>query len=279
MSVLVAHEAGVRFGVFGLVLVLMAFAERRWPARADAVPAPRQLVNAGLAVIDAAVLRVAFPILAVGYAVVVAARGGGFFGAVAWPRWVECLLALLAFDAAIYWQHRVFHRVPVLWRLHRVHHTDLRFDVTTGVRFHPGEIALSMGVKLGLVAVLGPDPAAVALFEIVLSTGSLVTHTDVALPPSVESVVRMVVVTPSMHRIHHSVRPEETDSNFGFNLSVWDRVFASYRPRSAAPERRMPLGLAPWRDPAALGLGALLVQPLGGAPPVAPGRTPGDGDA
>lgn len=265
-TLLVDNEAMLRLAAFALVLLLLAVAERRWPARGDARAAPRQAVNLGLVVIDTLILRAAFPLLAVTLAVQVHARGGGLFGMLDWPPWLEVLLAVLIFDAAIYWQHRLLHLVPLLWRLHRVHHSDTTLDVTTGVRFHPFEIALSMAIKLALVAMLGPHPVAVVVFELLLSMTSLFTHADFAFPPRVDRALRALVVTPSMHRIHHSVRREETDSNYGFNLSLWDRLFGSYRARPVESERSMPLGLPQWRDPAALGLGALLIQPFRNAP-------------
>ena len=261
-TLLVDNEAMLRLGAFAVVLLLLAVAERRWPARGDARAARRQAANLGLVVIDTLMLRVAFPLLAVALAGQVHGRGGGLFGMLDWPPWLAIPLAVLIFDAAIYWQHRLLHLVPPLWRLHRVHHSDIAFDVTTGVRFHPFEIALSMAIKLALVVALGPHPAAVVIFELLLSATSLFTHADFAFPARVERALRAVVVTPSMHRIHHSVRREETDSNYGFNLSLWDRVFGSYRACPAGHERSMPLGVPQWRDPATLGLGALLVQPF-----------------
>lgn len=262
MELIIEHEALLRLLGFVLVLGVLLLAERHWPFRGDARPARRQLSNAGLALINAALLRVAFPLLAVVLAIGIHARGGGLFGLLDWPLWLEIAAAVLLFDLAIYWQHRLLHAIPWLWPLHRVHHSDTAFDVTTGIRFHPLEIALSMAVKLGLVVVLGPHPVAVVLFEVWLSAGSLFTHADIALPPRVERVVRAVLVTPSMHRIHHSVLREETDSNYGFNLSLWDRVFRSYRARSSRPPRSMPIGLNAWRDATELSLPALLIQPF-----------------
>lgn len=262
LDAIVGNEGTLRLGGFALVLIVLAVAERLWPARADARPARRQVSNLALVAIDTALLRLAFPLLAVALALQVHARGGGLFGALDWPPWREVLIAVLIFDMAIYWQHRLLHAIPLLWRLHRVHHSDTGFDATTGVRFHPLEIGLSMAIKLGLVAVLGPHPAAVVIFEVLLSAASLFTHADFAFPSRAERMIRALVVTPSMHRTHHSVRREETDSNYGFLLSLWDRVFGSYRARAIDPERNMPVGLPQWRDPAALGLGALLLQPF-----------------
>lgn len=260
------HQMSLRLGFFAGTLALLAGAERVWPARDDARPASRQLSNLALVVIDSALIRVLFPVIAVALAARVHAHGGGLFGLIDWPQWIEIVVAVLMFDAAIYWQHRLMHRFGLLWRMHRVHHTDTHFDVTTGVRFHPFEIAFSMAIKLGLVALLGPNPAAVVIFAILLSAASLFTHADFALPARIERVLRMIVVTPTMHRIHHSVRREETDSNYGFLLSLWDRLFGSYQARSALPQQSMPIGLPYWRDPESLRFLQLLVQPFRSAP-------------
>ncbi len=268
---MVEHEAELRLSAFAALLLLLACAERAWPARGDARPAGRQFANLGLVLIDTALLRIAFPVLAVAFAVAVHTRGGGLFGALGWAPWIEIVIAVLLFDLAIYWQHRLLHVLPWLWPMHRVHHSDVAFDVTTGVRFHPLEIALSMGVKLALVAALGPHPAAVVLSELLLAAASLFTHTDIALPARLDRALRRVIVTPSMHRIHHSTIPAETNSNYGFNLSLWDRLFGSYRARSKRPQLQMPIGLSQWRDPSRLGLAALLLQPFRRAPRVAAG--------
>lgn len=268
----IEHEAMLRLGSFALVLASIAIAERLWPARGDARPARRQLANLGLMAINTGLLRLMFPVLAAALAVSVYARGGGLFGLLALPGWLEVLLTVLLMDAAIYWQHRLMHVVPVLWRMHRVHHTDLGFDVTLGVRFHPLEMAFSMLVKLGLVMLLGPPVLGVILFEILLAAASLFTHADFAFPQRVERWVRALVVTPSMHRTHHSVLQRETDSNYGFLLSAWDRLFGSYTRNPERPEREMPIGLLEWRVPTMLRLPALLLQPFrevprGGSPP------------
>lgn len=267
IDAMLAHEPTLRLAVFAAVLLMMALAERRWSARGDSRPARRQLSNLALVVVDTLLLRLAFPLLAVALALRLHDAGSGLLGALALPLALEIVLAVVLLDVALYFQHRLMHRVPLLWRLHRVHHSDTGFDVSTGVRFHPLEIALSMGIKLALVWLLGPHPVAVLVFEVLLSSASLFNHADLAFPPRIERALRAVVVTPSMHRIHHSVRREETDSNFGFSVSLWDRVFRSYRARPALPERTMPIGLAEWRDPRALGLGALLLQPFRATPP------------
>ncbi|HUG98800.1 MAG TPA: sterol desaturase family protein [Gammaproteobacteria bacterium] len=253
-------EQTVRLGAFfGVLLVLLA-AQRRWPARGDGRPARRQLVNFGLVLVDTALLRVGFPVLAVAWSVTM--HGGGLFGWLDWPAWLAIPVAVLLLDVAIYWQHRLLHMWPLLWRLHRVHHCDPSFDVTTGVRFHPLEIALSMGIKLGLIMLLGPHPAAVLAFEVLLSAGSLFTHTDIALPRQLDRRLRWLIVTPSMHRIHHSIRRVETDSNYGFHLSVWDRLFGSYTAEPAGDERSMPIGLEDWREPREQTLVSLLLNPF-----------------
>ncbi len=262
LDFIVGNEATLRLGGFILVLLALLTAERLWPARGDGRPARRQFANLGLVLIDTAVVRLIFPLIAVVLAIQVYARGGGLFGAIDWPLWLEIVLAVVIFDAAIYWQHRLLHLIPLLWPLHRVHHSDVAIDATTGVRFHPLEIVLSMLIKLGLVVALGAHPAAVVVFEIWLSAASLFTHADFVFPPRVGRVLRALIVAPSVHRTHHSVRREETDSNYGFGLSLWDRVFGSYRAHAAEPERSMPIGLPSLRDPAALGLGALLLQPF-----------------
>jgi sterol desaturase/sphingolipid hydroxylase (fatty acid hydroxylase superfamily) len=265
------HEALVRLAAFGGLLFVLLAAQWKWPARGDGRPARRQLVNFGLVLVGTGALRFGFPVLAVAWAVQM--QGGGLFGWLAWPAWLAIPTAVLLLDLAIYWQHRLMHTWPLLWRLHRVHHCDTAFDVTTGVRFHPLELALSMGIKLGLITLLGPDPVAVLAFEVLLSLGALFTHTDIALPRSLDTRLRWLFVTPSMHRIHHSTRRIETDSNYGFHLSVWDRLFGSYTAAPVEDERRMPIGLEDWRAPRDQGLVSLLLNPFR-----APGPRDGSGE-
>lgn len=274
MQLLLDHETLLRSGSFVVLLVLLALAERVWPARGDARPARRQLANFGLMLLNTALLRIAVPVLAVALAARVHARAGGAFGLLQLSPWFEIPLAVLAFDATIYWQHRLMHRIGLLWRLHRVHHSDIAFDVTLGVRFHPLEIVVSMLVKLGFVLALGPAAVAVMISEMVLASASLFTHADFAFPAHWDARLRTVLVTPSMHRVHHSVLHAETDSNYGFLLSWWDRLFGSYRARPLQPEREMPIGLTQWRSPAQLGFGALLLQPLRQVAPQSAARLP-----
>lgn len=264
MSDWIELEAGIRLGVFVAALVLLGLLQWARPLRGDGRPARRQLSNLGLALIDTAMLRLAFPVLAVGWAVAQQQAGHGLFQHLEAAHIVELGAAILLLDLAIYWQHRLFHRIPPLWRIHRVHHADTGFDLSTGVRFHPLEIALSMVIKLALIRLLGPDPLAVLLFELLLSLGSLWTHADTALPPRIDRVVRWLLVTPSMHRIHHSVLRRETDSNYGFHLSVWDRLFGSYSKAPEGAEATMPIGLERFREHHDQGLLALLFHPFRG---------------
>ena len=257
----VANEGPLRLAAFILAGLMLWVLQRRFALRGDGRADRRLFRNLGLVVIGSALLRLAFPLLAVALAVSVEARGGGLFGWLQWSSWVEFSLALLLLDMAIYWQHRVFHQAPWFWRLHRVHHSDIGFDVSTGVRFHPIEIALSMLFKLALVWLLGPSALAVVAFELMLSLGSLFTHSDFAFPAALDRRLRWLLVTPSMHRIHHSVLRVETDSNYGFHLSVWDRLFGSYRVAPMRSEVDMPIGLKEFREVGDQGLWALLWQP------------------
>ncbi len=262
-----AQEGSLRLAAFVGVFALLWGLQRRFALRGDGRVDRRLLGNLGLVAVDTLLLRLAFPLLAVGLALQVEARGGGLFGGFDGPAWLEFALSLLLLDLAIYWQHRLFHRIPWLWRLHRVHHSDLRFDVSTGVRFHPLEIALSMLIKLALVWLLGPPALAVLLFELLLSLGSLFTHSDLALPARIDRPLRWLLVTPSMHRIHHSTWRPETDSNYGFHLSLWDRLFRSYRAHPRQSEASMPIGLETFREPSQQRLVGLLLQPFVTAPP------------
>ncbi|MDN3721932.1 sterol desaturase family protein [Roseibium salinum] len=171
---------------------------------------------------------------------------------------------MLALDLAIYLQHVMFHAVPALWRLHRMHHADLEFDVTTGLRFHPVEILLSMGIKLGVVMALGPPAVAVLVFEVLLNGTSMFNHSNVRIPAAIDRVLRLFVVTPDMHRVHHSIHPNETNSNFGFNLPWWDRLLGTYRPQPREGHETMTIGIEEFRTRRDLWLDRMLVQPLVG---------------
>lgn len=265
MNFLLQNETAIRLGGFAVALALLGFLQWRFAFRGDSRPARRQLTNAALVVIDTLVLRFAFPVLAVAFASSVHASGTGLLGTLDGPLWLEIGIAIVILDLAIYWQHRLFHLVPLFWRMHRVHHADRGFDLTTGVRFHPLEIALSMLIKFAIIWLIGAHPAAVLIFELVLNLGSLWTHTDVALPPRLDRRLRWLVVTPSMHRIHHSTIRTETNSNYGFHLSIWDRLFGSYTRNPKRPEKTMPIGLDEYPRREDQTLTALLLNPFRGS--------------
>ena len=199
-----------------------------------------QLLSRGLVVIG-------LPVLAVGAAMDAAAQGWGLFHAIALAPWLEIILAILVLDFAIWAQHLITHKVPLLWRLHRVHHADVDIDVTTAIRFHPLEIALSMLIKIGLVYLMGPAALAVMLFEIILNGTAMFNHANIRLPLAVDRVLRQILVTPDMHRVHHSVHRHEHDSNYGFALSIWDRMFGTYIAQPAEGHDDMKIGLE-WQD-------------------------------
>ena len=190
------------------------------------------------------------------------ARGWGLFNSIAWSAWLELLLALVVLDLSIYLQHRLFHHVPVLWRLHRMHHADLDVDVTTGARFHPIEILLSLGIKFIVILALGASATSVLIFEILLNATSMFNHSNVRMPDALERVMRWLVVTPDMHRTHHSILRRETDSNFGFNFPWWDRLLRTYRAEPEAGHDKMILGIDRFRDPKELRLDRMLAQPF-----------------
>lgn len=260
---LLSREPVLRLGVFLGLFVLMGVWEsvaarrersvmrlHRWPG------------NLGVAFLDAFLARLVAPAGAVGCALFVEARGLGLFHSVAWPALLEVMLSVVVLDFAIYWQHRLFHLVPGLWRLHRMHHADLDVDVTTGARFHPGEILLSLAIKFLVIAALGAPAVSVLVLEVLLNATSMFNHSNVRVPAAVERVLRWFVVTPDLHRVHHSVLRRETDSNFGFNLPWWDWLFGTYRAQPEAGHEGMTLGIEQFRDPAELRLDRMLSQPF-----------------
>ena len=260
------HEPALRLGCFLAVLAVMAGAEALWPRRPGAARRRRWPGNAGLVLLDTLAVRIAawalpvfLPVAAAAHA---AERDWGLLPAVGIYDWGAFVVALVVFDLAIYAQHVAVHHIPVLWRLHRVHHTDLSLDVTSGLRFHPLEILLSIVIKTGLVLALGAPAAAVVVFEVLLNGTAMFNHANLKLPLWLDRAVRTVVVTPDMHRVHHSVHRDETDSNFGFNFSVWDRLFGTYRAQPRDGHDAMTIGQPDFRDPDRLGLARLLVQPF-----------------
>jgi sterol desaturase/sphingolipid hydroxylase (fatty acid hydroxylase superfamily) len=243
------YEAVIRLSCFGGVLLLMALWELLAPRRRLTVRRPaRWASNLGLVALNTLAVRFLVPLGAAGTALVAQERDWGLFNNLELPGWLAVVLAVVALDLIIYLQHVMFHAVPLLWRLHMVHHADLDFDVTTGTRFHLLEILLSMGIKMAAVALLGAPAVAVVAFEVLLNATSMFSHGNVRLPGWLDRALRLVVVTPDMHRSHHSALREETNSNFGFNLPWWDYLFGTYRARPAAGHEGMTIGLEQVRD-------------------------------
>ena len=256
------YEPVIRLGAFLGVLGLMLLAERWRPwAHARPLGVRRWPHNLGLAVLGSALVRLTVPVAAVGAALWAEGRGIGLFPALGVPGWLAGVLGVILLDLLVYWQHRITHVVPLLWRLHRVHHADPEIDATTALRFHPVEILLSMLLKMAAVVALGAPAAAVLVFEVLLNATAMFNHAAIRLPPRVEPLLRAVLVTPEMHRTHHSELRAETDSCYGFCLSVWDRIFGSYVPAPAAGEGVV-IGVPGWRAAGEQRLDRLLVQPL-----------------
>lgn len=245
------NETLIRFSVFLGLFVLLAMAETLLPRRTRKHTRVRRwATNWGITVTNFIVLRfmqVIIPALAVGAALDAAGQGFGLFNQLSWPLWLEVVICILILDFAIWFQHLVTHKVPILWRLHRVHHADVDMDVTTAIRFHPVEIGLSMLLKIGLVYLLGPAAVAVILFEVILNGTAMFNHSNLRLPLWLDRCVRLVLVTPDMHRVHHSVHRHEHDSNYGFALSIWDRLCGTYIPQPEAGHDDMEVGLE-WQD-------------------------------
>jgi sterol desaturase/sphingolipid hydroxylase (fatty acid hydroxylase superfamily) len=246
-------DGAIRLAAFVGILVLMALAEVLWPKRKLEVAKPgRWITNLGIGVVDALLLRLlamlAVPVAAVAAGFYAERHGIGLLNQVEWPRWLKLVIALLALDLAIWAQHLVSHKVPIFWRLHQVHHADRDFDVTTAIRFHPIEIGLSMLWKIVVVLVIGASPLAVFLFEVILNGCAMFNHANLALPRWLDSVLRLFIVTPDMHRVHHSVLHREHDSNYGFNLSIWDRLFRTYTAQPEAGHQGMTIGLPRYQN-------------------------------
>jgi sterol desaturase/sphingolipid hydroxylase (fatty acid hydroxylase superfamily) len=264
-DILLTNEPLIRLAFFLGILVLMAAWEVAAPKRQQTVGRwVRWPNNLAVAALNTVFLRILFPTAAVGWALVGEERAWGLLNNLNTPQWAAVMLSLALLDLAIYLQHVLFHAVPVLWRLHRMHHADLDFDVTTGTRFHPLEILLSMLIKLTVIAALGPPAVAVLIFEVLLNATSMFNHGNVRIPPGIDQALRWLVVTPDMHRVHHSVIPTETNSNFGFNLPWWDRLCGTYRAQPAADHEGMTIGIEQFRTVRELWLDRMLLQPFGG---------------
>lgn len=251
----------------------MAICEGWRPRRSRSFPRrTRWPSNLGVVALNSVLLQAIVPAGAVGFAILCASHGWGVMSSARIPYWIAFAASMLLLDFAIYLQHVIFHAVPILWRFHRMHHTDLDFDVTTGVRFHPVEILISFGIKAGVIAALGAPAAAVLSFEVLLNATSMFNHGDVDIGSYADSLLRLVVVTPDMHRVHHSILVAETNSNFGFNLPWWDRLFGTYRAQPAAGHRRMTIGIEQFRDARELWLDRMLTQPFRRSVGAYPGR-------
>ncbi|MDH3380489.1 MAG: sterol desaturase family protein [Gammaproteobacteria bacterium] len=260
---LIESEAWIRLGFFTGIFTAMAI----WEIVAPRRPRPigrraRWPGNILVVVVNTAVVRIVLPASAVSVAIAVEASGWGLLNLVTLPLWLAALISVLVLDLAIYTQHVVFHYVPVLWRLHRMHHADIDIDVTTGARFHPIEIVLSMCIKFALIVILGAPAAGVLVFEIILNATSMFNHSNVRIATRIDRWLRCIVVTPDMHRVHHSIVGLETNSNFGFNLPWWDRLFSTYRAQPAAGHQAMIIGIDQFRDPQELRIDRMLLQPL-----------------
>jgi sterol desaturase/sphingolipid hydroxylase (fatty acid hydroxylase superfamily) len=244
-----SNESIVRLGFFIGVLLIMAIWEAVAPRRQlNISKLLRWANNLGIVALNTILLRKVLPVAAVSMAVVATEKHWGLLNQIALPAWLAVIFSVVALDFIIYCQHIIFHLVPWLWRLHLVHHADLDFDVTTGLRFHPIEILLSMAIKIAAVIALGIPVLAVIIFEVLLNATSMFEHSNVYLPENFDRWWRRFIVTPDMHRVHHSIVPQETNSNFGFNLSWWDYLFGTYREQPSSGHEQMIIGLSQWQD-------------------------------
>jgi sterol desaturase/sphingolipid hydroxylase (fatty acid hydroxylase superfamily) len=263
MNEVMALRLGFFLGFFFLLASLETLAPRR---RLTTSKLRRWSTNLAIIALNPLSVHLVFPILPVGFALLAEEQHWGLLNHLALPYWVEVIIGFAVLDLSIYLQHVLHHAVPALWRLHMVHHADLDYDLTTGLRFHPVEIVISMGIKLMTVAALGPPALAVLAFEIALNIGSMFNHSNIRLPIPVDRVLRLFFVTPDMHRVHHSVIIRETNSNYGFNLPWWDRLLGTYRDQPEKGHEDMTIGLSQFRDPGGLTLPRLLILPFVGDP-------------
>ena len=261
------YEVAIRLGFFFGIFAVVGFWELLLPRRPlTTSKAARWFSNLAITFLNPAMVHVVFPIMPVGAALLAQKSGWGVLNNMDLPYWFQVAGGVMVLDLTIYLQHVMFHTIPVFWRLHMMHHTDLDFDVTTGLRFHPIEMILSMGIKLSVVVLIGAPPLAVLLFEVLLNATSMFNHGNIRLPLRIDRKLRLLVVTPDMHRVHHSVTIRETNSNFGFNLPWWDRLLGTYRDQPAAGHDGMVIGLAQFRDARRLTLPWLLALPFIGKP-------------
>ncbi|HEV7344752.1 MAG TPA: sterol desaturase family protein [Devosia sp.] len=260
-------EPVIRFGAFGLIFALLAVIELTHPRlerpeMLAALKTRRWMTNVGVLVLSSVVLRVLFPVAAVGTALWAESQQFGLFNQLDFPLWLVALISLVVLDFAVWLEHLLSHKIPILWRVHRMHHSDTGFDLTTALRFHPLEIVLSMVWKAGIVVALGAPAWSVLVFEVVLNGAAMFNHANIHLPGKIDRIVRIVAVTPDMHRIHHSTDRRETDSNYGFSLAIWDRIFGTYTHQPAKGHQGMDIGLEDYRDAAPTRLGWSLLLPF-----------------
>ena len=267
-----AHEPLVRVTAFILTLAAMVLWEIRAPRRDLVAPKlKRWRNNLSLLLMNVLIVRILFPAAAVGFAAFAQTHQMGLLQMIAMPDALVTIAAILLLDLAIYLQHLVFHAVSPLWRLHRVHHADLDFDATTGTRFHPIEVLLSMGIKFLIIVTLGPPVIAVLIFETLLNVMAMFNHSNISMPNQVDRILRGLLVTPDMHRVHHSIDCVETNANFGFCFSFWDRLLGTYKPAPALGHTAMTIGIPEFRDPNdVINLQGMLVLPLGVVVPLHP---------
>jgi len=259
------NEAIIRLGVFIGVFTTMALWEAAAPRRPRSYSRFRRWPsNLAIVVLNTGLVRILLSVTAVSLAMLGAQRGWGLLNNLPLPSWSRIIASVILLDLAIYLQHVMFHAVPALWRVHRMHHADLDFDVTTGARFHPIEIVLSMLIKFGVIAAMGASAAGVLIFEVLLNATSMFNHGNVRIPVGLDRYLRWLVVTPDMHRVHHSIVVAETNSNFGFNLPWWDRLLGTYRAQPAAGHDGMTIGIEQFRKARELWLDRMLLQPFRG---------------
>ncbi len=244
------YELQLRVGFFLSIFALVAIAELLAPRRKLSVSKlMRWSNNLSLVFLNNAILRLLFPAAAVGVAAFAQSNGWGLLNYYALPFTITVIISVIVMDMVIYLQHVMVHSIPALWRLHMVHHVDPDYDVTTGARFHTLEIILSMLIKFATIIMLGPPVVGVVIFEVLLNATAMFNHGNIKLPKSIDRILRLFVVTPDMHRVHHSIIPEETNSNFGFNLPWWDRIFGTYRAQPEAGHQGMDIGIQGFRQP------------------------------
>jgi sterol desaturase/sphingolipid hydroxylase (fatty acid hydroxylase superfamily) len=266
-TLIINNEPAIRLGFFLGIFLVVALGELAAPRRPlTTSKVSRWFANLGIVAINTAAVRLLFPIVAVGMAVIAAQKGWGLFNNVAVPSWVAVVLSVVILDFMIYLQHRLFHAIGFLWHLHMMHHADLDFDLTTGTRFHPIEIVISMLIKMAVVVLIGAPAVSVIIFEVLLNGTAMFNHSNLFVPVGLDRVLRLLVVTPDMHRVHHSVFEFETNSNFGFNLPWWDRFMGTYRDQPELGHEGMTIGLNQFRDPSRLTLPGILALPFTGEP-------------